>query len=124
MAHALAFDSTITCALDVRNLDSALEWYKKTLGFEVVYKLDDHGWAEINSSVAGVTLGLGESEKVQQGGGVTVVFGVKDIDAARACLEKMDVRFDGPTRTSAGMVKLATFFDPDGNTFMFSQMLK
>jgi hypothetical protein len=33
------------------------------------------------------------------------------------------VRFDGPTREYPGMVKLATFFDPDGNTLMLYESL-
>ena len=38
-----------------------------------------------------------------------------DLDAARDALESKGVEFDGDTRTIEGMVKLATFFDPDGN---------
>jgi hypothetical protein len=34
------------------------------------------------------------------------------------------VRFDGPTIELPGMVKLATFFDPDGNPMMFYQDLQ
>lgn len=33
------------------------------------------------------------------------------------------MRFDGPTQTIPGMVKLATLFDPDGNTLMLFQSL-
>jgi CreA protein len=48
---------------------------------------------------------------------------VEDIDAARAALEAAGVRFDGDTDVNEGMVKLATFFDPDGNALMLSQTL-
>jgi hypothetical protein len=34
------------------------------------------------------------------------------------------VKFDGPTQEIPGMVKLATFFDPDGNAMMFFQDLQ
>ncbi len=47
--------------------------------------------------------------------------GVKDIAQARAGLEGKGVKFDGDAVEIPGMVKLATFFDPDGNTYMFSQ---
>jgi hypothetical protein len=50
-----------------------------------------------------------------------LTWGVKDIDAARKVLESKKVRFDGPTQEIPGMVKLATFFDPDGNPMMFYQ---
>ncbi|HSD03011.1 MAG TPA: VOC family protein [Gaiellales bacterium] len=55
--------------------------------------------------------------------GATLTFGVADIDAARAHLEAHDVRFDGETSEVPGMVRLATFYDPDGNTFMLAQRL-
>jgi hypothetical protein len=49
---------------------------------------------------------------------------VKDIDAARSQMERKKVRFDGPTQEIPGMVKLATFFDPDGNAHMLYQSLQ
>ena len=55
--------------------------------------------------------------------GAVLTFGVKDIDAARASLESRKVRFDGPTQTIPGMVRLATFFDEDGNALMLYQDL-
>jgi hypothetical protein len=48
---------------------------------------------------------------------------VADIDVARKHLESKDVRFDGDTYEIEGMVKLATFYDPDGNSFMLAQSL-
>ena len=50
-------------------------------------------------------------------------FTVKDIEAARAHLESLDTRFDGDTYEIDGMVKLATFYDPDGNAWMLAQRL-
>lgn len=47
-----------------------------------------------------------------------MTFGVKDIDEARRLLESKKVRFDGPITTYEGMVRLATFFDPDDNALM------
>ena len=51
------------------------------------------------------------------------MFGVVDIDVARAELEGKGVRFDGDTIELPGMVKLASFFDPDGNRYMLAQSL-
>ena len=42
-------------------------------------------------------------------------FGVKDIEKARATLESRGVEFSGPTITIPGVVMLADFEDPDGN---------
>lgn len=56
-------------------------------------------------------------------GGAVLTWSVEDIDASRAVIEAKGVRFDGETRTLPGLVKLATFFDPDGNVMMFAQSL-
>ncbi|MFN3729039.1 MAG: VOC family protein [Fimbriimonadaceae bacterium] len=122
MASELGYDGGLTIAVSVRNLDAAIAWYRDVLGFTLQYKMDDIGWAEMFTEVDRVMIGLGQSEDVK-GGGMTAVFGVKDIDAARAILEGKDVRFDGPTRTIPDMVRLATFFDPDGNPYMLYQSL-
>jgi predicted enzyme related to lactoylglutathione lyase len=53
----------------------------------------------------------------------TPTFGVKDIEHARSQLEGNGVRFDGDTIEIPEMVKLATFFDPDGNSLMLYQTL-
>jgi hypothetical protein len=42
---------------------------------------------------------------------------------ARRHLEQHGVRFDGDTYEISGMVKLATFYDPDGNPFMLAEAL-
>jgi CreA protein len=67
-----------------------------------------------------VTIGLSQSEELKQGGTVPT-FGVKDIAAARAHLESLGTVFDGDTYEIDGMVKLATFYDPDGNAWMLAE---
>lgn len=58
-----------------------------------------------------------------EAGGPTPTWGVKDVDAARKQLEGRGVKFDGDTLTFPGMVKLATFSDPDGEANMLYQSL-
>jgi catechol 2,3-dioxygenase-like lactoylglutathione lyase family enzyme len=120
---SIKYKGDLTCAMSVSDLNKSIAWFNDTLGFEVLYKLDDMGWCEMKTAVPQVTVGLSQVEKPEVKGGATLVFGVKDIDISRAALEKKSVRFDGPTQTIEGMVKLATFFDLDGNKFMFSQSL-
>jgi catechol 2,3-dioxygenase-like lactoylglutathione lyase family enzyme len=124
MGSDLGFNGGLTCAMQCRDLDKAVAWYTNVLGFEVDYKLDDLGWSELKSPAPGVTVGLSQVEKPEVKGGATLTWGVKDIDAARKALESRDVRFDGDTVTIPDMVKLATFYDPDGNKLMFYQTLK
>jgi len=117
------YDGTITLSSSVRDLDVSIGWFKDTLGFEETFKVPEAGWAEIASPASGVSIGLGQNEEVDGRGGTTPVLGVTDIDAARAELEAKGVRFDGATVELPGMVKLAAFFDPDGNRYMLAQSL-
>lgn len=113
----------LTAALQVSDRKRAIEWFKTHLGFGLLYDIAEIGWAEMSTPVAGVQLGLSEVEKPKVGAGPVLTWGVKSVDAARATLEKAGVKFDGDTREYPGMVRLATFFDPDGNTFMFFEVL-
>ena len=118
-----SYDGTITLSSSVKDLDAALAWFQDVLGFEEIFKVAEFGWAEVATPAEGVSVGLDQRDEVGGEGGSTPVFGVVDIDAARAELEAKGVRFDGETVEVPGMVKLATFFDPDGNRYMFAQSL-
>jgi catechol 2,3-dioxygenase-like lactoylglutathione lyase family enzyme len=124
-APAVPFEyaGRLVISVHVSDLERALEWYREMLGSEVVYKLDEYGWAEITSPVAGVTIGLGQTENPEVKGD-TPTWTVADFDAARGYLESRGVRFDGETNNLGGMVLLATFFDPDGNSWMLAQRLE
>jgi catechol 2,3-dioxygenase-like lactoylglutathione lyase family enzyme len=121
---AIAFDGGLTCALSVTNLDRSIAWYRDTLGFSLLYRRDDIAWCEMATPVARVNVGLGQVEQPHAKGGVTPTFGVTDMSAAKASLDAASVPQDGPVREIAGMVRLLTFFDPDGNALMFYQDLQ
>lgn len=123
MPSALEYRGGITIATQVRDLSKALAWYTGVLGFELLYRVDEMGWAEVRTETAGVAIGLSQVETPKVGAGPVPVFEVADIAAARERLESSKVRFDGPTQDIPGLVRLATFFDPDGNAFMLSQSL-
>lgn len=123
MSTKIDYDGVSTCALSVSNLEQSLNWYQTQLGLELRFKVDEMGWAELQTPTPNLILGLSQVEKVEGQGGATVVFGVKDIDKARARLEDNKVKFDGETMVIPKMTKLATFFDPDGNTLMLAQDL-
>lgn len=123
MGAAIGWDGGLTAAIGVADLDKSMAWYADVLGFKTLYVVKEIGWGELASPVARVNVGLSQREKVAAGGGAVLTFGVKDIDAARATLEAKKVRFDGATQTIPGMVRLATFFDPDGNALMLYQDL-
>jgi catechol 2,3-dioxygenase-like lactoylglutathione lyase family enzyme len=104
----------------VSDLDRSIDWYRDALGFELDYRIDEYGWCELRTPVRGVTVGLGQSQESPKPSDTTPTWGVREIVAARGHLESLDVRFDGDIR-DLGMVKLATFYDPDGNPWMLAE---
>ncbi len=119
----LGYDGGLTCSISVTDFDRAVAWYGDVLGFSLLYRMDEMGWGELATEVTGVNVGLSRADSITKGGGATLTFGVKDIDVARTRLEAKGVRFEGETQTVEGMVKLATFLDPDGNVLMLYQDL-
>ncbi|MGB2200040.1 MAG: VOC family protein [Pseudooceanicola atlanticus] len=115
-------ENTITFAISVRDRHASADWYAQMLGFDLIYHADDAGWSELQTKTEGVTLGLGEQAEPAPGNSLPV-FGIADIDTARAALEQAGVRFDGATEVIEGMVSTATFYDPDGNALMLAQDL-
>lgn len=118
----ISVDQTITIAMSVTDRHASAEWYETMLGFGLLHHIDDAGWSEIRTNTPGVIIGLGEHTKPSPGNCVPV-FGIADLDSARQKLEQAKVRFDGETDVVEGMVKTATFYDPDGNALMLAQDL-
>lgn len=117
------YDGGLTCAINVTDLDAGIAWYRDVLGMTLLYRMDEIAWAELQSPVARVNVGLAQRESVPQGGGATLTFGVADIETARQRLDAAGVRQDGPVQEIPGMVRLLTFYDPDGNALMLYQDL-
>ena len=113
----------LSASMGVSDMDATIAWYQKVLGFDLLFRDDDLGWCELSTGVPGVTVGLAQSENVTQGGGATNVWGVKDIVEAKTQLDAHRVKQDGDIQIVPDMVKLITFYDPDGNAMMFAQSL-
>ncbi len=118
----ISLENTITLALSVKDRHASAAWFGEMLGFAPLYHADEAGWSELQTNTAGVTLGLGEHTEPAPGNCVPV-FGIADIEDARRKLEQAGVKFDGETIVIEGMVKTATFFDPDGNALMLAEDL-
>jgi len=118
----VTLENTITFALSVTDRHASAAWYEKMLGFGVLYHADEAGWSELSTMTEGVTLGLGEHTQPAPGNAVPV-FGIAALDPARTVLETAGVKFDGDTDVVEGMVKTATFYDPDGNALMLAEDL-
>ncbi len=121
---AITLKSELIISIQVTDWAASRSWYHDKLGMEEGFVVEEAGWAEFAGPL-GVVIGLSalHGEPHPGPGGCTITFGVADIDAARADLESNGVRFQGPTNELPGMVKLATFEDPDGNVLMPAQNL-
>ena len=124
MATDLGWKGDITLAISVKDMKASIDWYEKVLGFTVLYAIDDLAWCEMSTHVPGLSIGIGEVEDPKPNEATTPTWGVHDIEKTRKAIEAHGVRFDGPTRDISGMVKLATFYDPDGNPWQLSQSLQ
>ena len=113
----------LSASMCVSDMDASIAWYERVLGFSLLHRADEIGWCVLSTRVPGVTVGLSQSEHVTLGGGATNVWGVKDIDEAKAHLDAHGVKQDGEIQHVPEMVKLITFFDPDGNAMMLAQSL-
>jgi len=113
------YKEEMTCSISVSNMDASIKWFEEVLDFKLLYKVDDIAWAEMSTGLSNVNLGLGQVENVPKGGGATPVWGVNDVEKSKSHLESKGVKLDGDIRHIPGMVKLLTFYDPDGNAMMF-----
>ena len=120
---SIKWKPAVTLAFPVRDRKAAADWYTERLGFSLLYDVEEIGWCELRTSVPGVTIGLAERQEVPIGGPVPT-FEVEDVQAARAYLEEMEVRFEGENIVHAGVVELATFFDLDGHPLMLAEDLR
>jgi len=113
----------LTVVYPVRDRKASTAWYRDHLGFELVWDSEEIGFCELQSSIKSVFIGLSEVESPKVDGGATLTWGTEDLDAVRSRMEAGGIRFDGPTREHPGVVRLATFYDPDGNHLMLYQSL-
>ena len=121
---AIEYAGDVTLAIQVSDIEKSIQWYQDVLGLSLLYKVEEIGWCEMATKTTGLQIGLSQVEGAKGSAGCVPTFGIVDIEAARTHLESKDVKFDGPTNEIEGMVKLATFFDPDNNPFMLAQSLQ
>ena len=125
MTTDLGYDGGLHCDLRVTDVERSIAWYTDALGFSLIHHVPEAGWAELQTPVTNVRVGLTAVEAMPTpGGGAVPTFGVENVDEARAKLEaRDDVQFDGETGQIDGWVRLATLYDPDGNVIMLYQDL-
>lgn len=103
----------------VSDWQRAKRFYGETLGLPVAeFYGDEVGWMEFGPKEGthlSISLWSGdEPMPARTGGGAIVVFMVEDADETAKELRARGVKCN-PPETIPGMVRYASFFDPDGN---------
>lgn len=115
----ISYNGELNCGIPVSDLDRAVEWYSRVLGFSLRQRIDQIGFAILETGVPGVVVGLDTVEAARTGArGFALTWGVTDIEAARAALAAAGVETE-PVREIPGVVRLLDFIDPDGNRHTF-----
>lgn len=120
MERPFKLNQTMTIDVPVTNLAISKEWYLTTMGCQVIYEVPEYGYCFLSTPSADITIGMGQVEKFDVKGGCTPTWNCDNIAAGKSQLEAKGVRFDGPIR-DLGMVKLVTFYDPDGHPWMLAE---
>jgi catechol 2,3-dioxygenase-like lactoylglutathione lyase family enzyme len=98
----------------VRDLDRAIEFYTKTLGLSLVKRWDDH-YAQV--SAPGVVIGLHPSDETfADREGISIGFGVEDLESAKKLLDETGVAYESHDGKSGALL---SFTDPDGTPLYF-----
>lgn len=117
------FKPGVTVWYSVKNAEATIAFYRDKLGFDTVYHDPESGMAMMNTTTADCIIGFSEADTVMPSTSSTV-FEVHNIEESRRQLEQKGVTFIGDIETVPGMVKLATFIDPDGHNLMLSEVLE
>ena len=99
------------------DIDKAIEFYRDTLGLEMLGHYEDFKWAEFKAG--NVTLAINDPSAFDpnmkaRSGGACVAFAVEDVDAAMAELQGKGVPVVFPVQESP-VCHFACVSDPDGN---------
>jgi len=102
--------------------EEAKKFYSEILGFTQKYADDKLGWIAYETGTPGLEFGISLVEKKVVGAGGVVVFDVEDALKSAEELKSKGVDCCKP-QDIPGMVRLITFFDPDGNPLQLAQVL-
>ena len=105
----------------VDDFEGAKKFYGQVLGLQKTFEAQE--WAEFAGAEGEESIGIAANPHAGKEPGATVVLDVKDIERERKRLESAGVKFEGRTEEIPGIVRLATFRDPDGNRLQLAQAL-
>jgi len=105
----------------VADLDRAKKFYGEVLGLKQTIEIP--GWCEFSHAEGAASIGLNQMREGDNERGATVVLRVDDLARAQDDLKQKGVAFEGVVEEIPGMVRIATFRDPDGNRLQLIQVL-
>jgi len=108
----------------VSDMDRAVQFYTQALGFALKERYGNH-WASIDGG-PGLTIGLhpatAEVPAGRQGSIALGLYLSQPIAEAIKTLTSRGIAFTGPVINDDGMLSLAFFTDPDGNSLYLAEM--
>jgi predicted enzyme related to lactoylglutathione lyase len=106
----------------VTDLEAAQDFYKRTFGFEQVYKDEEDRWARMVRNGLEIAIAEGEFEGGGEGGEEDVIatLEVTDIKSEADRLRDAGVKV-GVVLEIPGAIRLLDVFDPDGNRIQLSE---
>ncbi|SHJ16001.1 VOC family protein [Desulfosporosinus lacus] len=116
------FKSGVGFHCNVNNCERTLEFYTEKLGFKVLFKDEYKGQAMVTTNDEDYYIGFAETHSIVPSS-TCISFEVEDIEQVVYTLRQKDVEFQGDIFEIPGVVKLATFSDPDGYKLMLSERI-
>ena len=108
----------------VSDMDRAVQFYTEALGFALKERYGNH-WASIDGG-PGLTIGLhpatAEVPAGRQGSIALGLYLSQPIAEAVKTLTSRGIAFTGPVINDDGILSLAFFTDPDGNSLYLAEM--
>ena len=111
--------------ISVSDLDRAIDFFTKKLGFSVDSHSAEYGWAELKGE-EGTTVGLAvksPESPIQPGQNACITLTVDSIEEEIANLKREKVEFVGELQVVEGHVKMQMFKDEDGNLLQLVELL-
>lgn len=116
------------CWINVSDIERAKKFFEDSCGLELTAGSSaEHGWLEFIGAEEGTILGVAKSSRDDQsdaGTNAVVTMTVDNIVETKRTMEQKGVKFIGDIMEVPGHVKLATFIDPDNNTFQLVEEIR
>lgn len=106
----------------VKDLEVTKHFYEKVLNFEVMMYSAKDDMVIMKTPTPFTEIGFSTSNDVKPSN-ASVVFEVINIEESIDQLTQKGVNFTGEIEIMPGLVKLVSFTDPDGNSFMLAESL-